>query len=101
MTKIAAGHWLSVILSQHWLWIEAVDVRQSTIHKQKDDMLRLRLEMRVLDHPRTARHADFGLCKRFTDHAGKAHHRKSAANSTKCIAAVNWFWLLAKHELAS
>src|SRR5271168_2105879 len=51
MLKITTRHRLAVVLFENGLVIEAVDLREPTIHEKKDDVLGTRLEPRILDHP--------------------------------------------------
>src|SRR5216683_973610 len=97
VSEVSSRHRLTVVLREHRLRIEAVDMRQAAVHEEEDDVLGLRLEVRVLDHPGACGIADLRLCNGFPDHAGEAHHGKSSANLAKCVTAIDRFRFLTKH----
>src|SRR5229473_136572 len=35
--RVGARHWLAVVLIEHRLWIESIDLRWAAIEEQKDD----------------------------------------------------------------
>ena len=101
VAEVAAGHGLAVVLGEHGLGVEAVDVRQAAVHEEEDDVLCLGLEVRVLDHPRAGGIGDVSLGDRLSDDAGEAHHGESATDFAKSITASDWFRFLTGHRLAS
>ena len=54
---LGPGQRLAVVLGQHRLRIERIDVRHAAIQEQKDDALRFRREMRSLGRKRARRGA--------------------------------------------
>src|SRR5262249_19314159 len=84
-----ARHRLPVILFKHWLWIEAIDLGKPAIHKKKDDMLCLRLELRILNHPGARRGTLRRSCKCVGDQGGKTQHAETSAHSAKGFATSN------------
>ncbi len=92
MAEIASRHGLSIVFGQHRFRIKAIDLRQTAVHKEEDDMLGLRLEVRLLNHPGGCRRAaHFGPREGLADHPGKAHHREAATDLPQCVAPGHWY----------
>ncbi len=74
------GNRLTVILGQHWLGIEGIDVGRSAVQEQKNDVLGLGREMGRLRAKRR-----FRLSLLF-EQAGQAQHSKSASEGFERLA---------------
>lgn len=103
VAEVATGHGLTVVLGEHWLGVEAVDVGEATVHEEEDDVLGSGFEVGILEHPGTRGGGGdggvagerLGLGEGLADHAGEAHHGEAATDTAEGIAAVDRLRLLA------
>src|ERR1700756_649241 len=89
MLRCLPRHRLPVIFLQHRLRIEAVHLRESAIHEQKNHVLRLRLELRILNHPGARRRTLRRMRKGVRNQRSKAQHAEPSSHFAECFAPSN------------
>ena len=78
---------LAVVLVEHRLGVERVDLRRPAVHEQVDDVLRLRREVRLLRRERVERRRRRGERRVVGEHAGEAEHAEAGAAAGEHVAA--------------
>ena len=80
---------LAVVLVEHRLGIEAVDLRHATVHEQKDDLPGPGREVGAAagDGAAGARMQSAGLEQRLLDHVGKGQHAEAGSHSTQSFTS--------------
>ncbi len=82
-----ARHRLPVVLVEHRLRVERVDLRHSAVHEQKDDLLGARLEVWLGDHWTAGRcRSSTGPEHGLIDQVGERRHAEAGAHRTQCLA---------------